>query len=108
MRFHGIPWGSMRFYDVPVNRSVPTEANRGLTAYKNKLLHHENNDLMCVLEAKKNHKKKSTTMDLQQRREYHSGAVFWSPRKLCKNHACEAIKQDEDKRKQLQETQLES
>jgi hypothetical protein len=24
----------MRFYDVPVNRSVPTEANRSLTSYK--------------------------------------------------------------------------
>jgi hypothetical protein len=24
----------MRFYDVLVNRSVPTEANRGLTSYK--------------------------------------------------------------------------
>jgi hypothetical protein len=35
MRFHGIPWSSMRFYDVPVNRSVPTEANRGLTSYNN-------------------------------------------------------------------------
>jgi hypothetical protein len=23
----------MRFYDVPVNRSVPTEVNRGLTSY---------------------------------------------------------------------------
>jgi hypothetical protein len=23
----------MRFNDVPVNRSVPTEANRGLTSY---------------------------------------------------------------------------
>jgi hypothetical protein len=34
MRFHGIPWSSMRFYDVSVNRSVPTEANRGLTSYK--------------------------------------------------------------------------
>jgi hypothetical protein len=33
MRFHEIPWGSMRFYDVPVNQSVPTEANRGLTSY---------------------------------------------------------------------------
>jgi hypothetical protein len=34
--FHKIPWDSMsfmRFYDVPVNRSVPTEANRGLTSY---------------------------------------------------------------------------
>jgi hypothetical protein len=34
MRFHGIPPGSMRFYDVPVNQSVPTEANRGLTSYR--------------------------------------------------------------------------
>jgi hypothetical protein len=24
----------MRFYDVLVNRSVPTEANRGLTSYR--------------------------------------------------------------------------
>jgi hypothetical protein len=23
----------MRFHDVPVNQSVPTEANRGLTSY---------------------------------------------------------------------------
>jgi hypothetical protein len=35
MRFHEIPWSSMRFYDVSVNRSVPTEANRGLTSYTN-------------------------------------------------------------------------
>jgi hypothetical protein len=33
MGFHGIPWDSMRFYDVPVNQSVPTESNRGLTSY---------------------------------------------------------------------------
>jgi hypothetical protein len=33
MRFRGIPWGSMRFYNVPVNQSVPTEANRSLTSY---------------------------------------------------------------------------
>jgi hypothetical protein len=33
MGFHEVPWDSMRFYDVLVNRSVPTEANRGLTSY---------------------------------------------------------------------------
>jgi hypothetical protein len=33
MIFHGIPWGSMRFYDVSVNQSEPTEVNRGLTSY---------------------------------------------------------------------------
>jgi hypothetical protein len=33
MRFRGIPQGSMRSYDVSVNQSVPTEANRGLISY---------------------------------------------------------------------------
>jgi hypothetical protein len=33
-RFRHVPEPSMRFYDVPVNRSVPTEANRGLTSYR--------------------------------------------------------------------------
>jgi hypothetical protein len=33
MGFHEVPWNSMRFHDVLVNRSVPTEANRGLTSY---------------------------------------------------------------------------
>jgi hypothetical protein len=36
MGFHEVPWNSMRFYDVLVNRSVPTEANRGLTSYINR------------------------------------------------------------------------
>jgi hypothetical protein len=54
MRFYDVPWSSMRFYDVPVNRSVPTEANRGLTSYN---------------------KKKSKALNLQQRQEYHGGAV---------------------------------
>jgi hypothetical protein len=31
--FHEVLWDSMRPYDVPVNQSVPTEANRGLTSY---------------------------------------------------------------------------
>jgi hypothetical protein len=38
MGFHEVLWNSMRFYDVLVNRSVPTEANRGLTSYKRQLL----------------------------------------------------------------------
>jgi hypothetical protein len=38
MGFHEVPWNSMRFYDVLVNRSVPTEANRGLTSYSKVLI----------------------------------------------------------------------
>jgi hypothetical protein len=33
MMFYEIPWGFMRFYNVSVNQSVLTEANRGLTSY---------------------------------------------------------------------------
>jgi hypothetical protein len=33
MEFHEVPWDSMRFHGVSVNRSVPTETNRGLTSY---------------------------------------------------------------------------
>jgi hypothetical protein len=36
MRFHDVSWDFMGFhevYDVPVNQSVPTEANRGLISY---------------------------------------------------------------------------
>jgi hypothetical protein len=36
--FYGILWGFMRFYDVSVNQSVPTVANRGLTSYSFNLL----------------------------------------------------------------------
>jgi hypothetical protein len=33
MMFYEILWGSMKFYNVTVNQSVPTEVNRGLTSY---------------------------------------------------------------------------
>jgi hypothetical protein len=33
MRFYGVLWNSMGLHDVPVNQSVLTEANRGLTPY---------------------------------------------------------------------------
>jgi hypothetical protein len=33
MRFCEIPRGYIRFDDVPVNQSIFTEANRGLTSY---------------------------------------------------------------------------
>jgi hypothetical protein len=45
----------------------------------------------------KRNKTKSKTMDLQQRRKYHGGAIFWSPRKVR-----EAVKRDEAEQLQLQ------
>jgi hypothetical protein len=53
---------------------------------QNDLLPHEDKGLHNVLTTKKKHKKKGKTLDLQQRQEFHGGAVFWSPSKF--NEAC--------------------
>jgi regulator of replication initiation timing len=50
-------------------------------ANKNELLTNENEGLRDALSTKKKHNKKGKALDLQQREEYHGGAVFWSPRK---------------------------
>ncbi|KAF2732774.1 hypothetical protein EJ04DRAFT_607328 [Polyplosphaeria fusca] len=43
---------------------------------QNNLLHYENSGLREALSVKKKHKKRGKPLDLQQREEYHSGAVF--------------------------------
>jgi hypothetical protein len=48
----------------------------------NELLREENDGLQNELKLKQKHKKKGKVLDLQQREEYHSSAVFWSSRKL--------------------------
>ncbi|KAL7780618.1 hypothetical protein CFE70_010643 [Pyrenophora teres f. teres 0-1] len=45
--------------------------------------------------------KQSYMLDLQQRQEYHGGAVFWSPRKIREAHTREAVQQREDEAVQL-------
>jgi hypothetical protein len=49
---------------------------------QNELLHHENDGLHAALTTKRKHVTKSKVLDLQQREEYHGGAVLWSPRKI--------------------------
>jgi hypothetical protein len=90
---NGDSWRELRrIFDAAVADKAKVEAQQLKASLhslqtQNKLLHHENNGLTCALEAKKKHKTKSKTMDLQQRKEYHGGTVFWSPRKLCKARA---------------------
>jgi hypothetical protein len=103
-------WRELRkIFDSAVADKAKVEARRLEASLhslqvQNELLHHENDGLTCALKAKKKHKTKSNTMDLQQRKEYHGGAVFWSPRKLREARAREATKRDEDERQQLQKT----
>jgi hypothetical protein len=53
---------------------------------QNDLLLHENKGLHEALTTEKKHTQKGKTLDLQQRQEFHGGAIFWSPSKV--NEAC--------------------
>ena len=57
--------------------------NRSLhhISIQNELLRHEMKGMKDALLIKKRHKKKARVLPLQQREEYHGGAVFWSPSK---------------------------
>jgi hypothetical protein len=49
---------------------------------QNELFKHEIRELRQALASKKKGQKRSKPLGLQQRREYHGGSVFWSPRKV--------------------------
>jgi hypothetical protein len=68
---------------------------------QNELLHHEVDGLKEALLVKKKHKKKGKPLDLQQRQEYHGGAVFWSPRKVREARHRQSIKEQEEKDQEL-------
>ncbi|KAF1938280.1 hypothetical protein EJ02DRAFT_474070, partial [Clathrospora elynae] len=68
---------------------------------QNELLHHKIDGLRSALTTKKKHQKKSKPLDLQQRKEYHSGGVCWSPRKVREARARESVKQKEKEAEKL-------
>jgi hypothetical protein len=75
-------------------------------ANQNKLLTGENKGLRDALTTKKKHNKKGKVLDLQQRQEYHSGAVFWSPRKKREAEAHDATNKRLAKEDKLQKAQI--
>lgn len=68
----------------------------------NELLREENNGLQKALKLKQMHKKKGKVLNLQQRAEYHSGAVLWSPRKLKEAEYREAVRLQEEEEENLE------
>jgi hypothetical protein len=72
---------------------------------QNELLKHENQGLREALSHKQKHKKKSKPLNLQQRQEYHGGAVFWSPRKLREARARETVRERDEIEQKLQKAQ---
>jgi hypothetical protein len=71
----------------------------------NDLLNSKNKGLRQALALKRKHKKKSKPLDLQQRKEYHGGAVFWSPSKVREARVRERVKQQQEESGKLQRSQ---
>ena len=72
---------------------------------KVQLLSYENAGLQEALATKKKHSKKGKALDLQQRQEYHGGAVFWSPRKVREARVRQSIRKQEEKEQKLQKAE---
>lgn len=68
----------------------------------NQLLHHDMEGLREALKIKKKHKKKAKILPLQQREEYHGGAVFWSPSKRREAEVRYDVMQRMEKEEQVQ------
>jgi hypothetical protein len=71
-------------------------------ANQKKLLTDKNKGLREALTAKKKHNKKGKVLDLRQRQEYHSRAVFWSLRKMAEGEARERTNKRLARDKKLQ------
>jgi hypothetical protein len=105
---NGDSWNQLRkILDAAVADKAKVEAKRLSQSIhslqvNNELLHHKNLGLQEALNAKKKRKKKRTTLDLQNEDTWHSGAEFYSPRKVEEGCRREATKRDEAEREQLQ------
>jgi DDE superfamily endonuclease/Tc5 transposase DNA-binding domain len=73
---------------------------------QNDLLHTEIQGLRQALLLTQKHKKKSKPLDLQQRQEYHGGAVLWSPRKIREAQARERVREQEEEEQQLERARV--
>lgn len=104
-------WRKMReLIRVAIKEGAKDEAKKLSLALhrlqvQNELLRYENKGLKESLVTKKKHNKHSKPLDLQQREEYHGGAVFWSPRKVREARARQTIKERGEKEEQHQKSQ---
>jgi hypothetical protein len=72
-----------------------------LISVQNELLKHEVLGLREALASKKKGQKRSKPLDIQQRKECHSGSVLWSPRKAREARARQTVKERREKELQL-------
>jgi hypothetical protein len=62
----------------------------------------ENDGLRYALDVRKTQKTKGNNLNLQQRKEYRSSAVIWSPRKFRESRVREAVRLQEEEKEKLQ------
>jgi hypothetical protein len=72
---------------------------------QNSLLHQEVAGLKQVIMTQTKHKKKSKTLDLQQKKWAQGGSVFWSPRKVEEARQREKTKQQEEEAERLRKVE---
>ncbi|KAF2200174.1 hypothetical protein GQ43DRAFT_374452, partial [Delitschia confertaspora ATCC 74209] len=72
---------------------------------QNELLKHENQGLREALIHREKHLKHGKPLDLQQRQEYHDGAVVRSTRKVREARARKTVKEHKEKELQLQKSE---
>jgi hypothetical protein len=106
----GDSWNDIRkILDAAVTDKAKAESKQLAGALhsiqvQNELLHHENEGLRAALTTKQKHQKKSKLLDLQQREEYHGGAVLWSPRKIREARVREQVNKELKEQEQLQKS----
>jgi hypothetical protein len=67
----------------------------------NKILHVENQNLKDAVTTKRKHLKNSKRLDLQQRKEFCSKAVFWGPVKIREARARKDVQEREEEEEKL-------
>jgi hypothetical protein len=67
----------------------------------NELLLHKNTSLCDALTTKRKRSKKGKTLNLQQRKEFKSAAVLWTPRKIREAQACKRVREEEEQAEKL-------
>ncbi|KAJ8113743.1 hypothetical protein OPT61_g4196 [Boeremia exigua] len=73
---------------------------------QNQLLYHEIAGLKEVLKTQKKHKNKSKALDFQGPKEYHGGAVFYSPHRVDKARQYEQVKQQEAEAEEARKAEI--
>jgi hypothetical protein len=108
---NGSSWNDLhRLYNVAVKDNggaAAKELSGALHSLQvhNELLLHENTGLRDALTTKRKRSKKGKTLDLQQRKEFKSAAVFWSPRKIREARARESVREEEEQAEKLRKSE---